>query len=127
MAKYKKVCPRCGTLFETDSARRKYCFGSCSYDAMMEQRPVNNKRRRDKEKYQKRLAKLLCKTPLAEINERARDAGMTYGQFESWQRCQEEIALRQEERNRGIRFFDKYINILGGCSNGEFQQGAQGI
>ena len=114
MARYKKVCPRCGTHFEADSARRKYCFGSCSYDVILEHRPVNNKRRRDREKTKKILAELKYKTPLAEVNAKAREAGMTYGQYESWKWCQEEIAQRQEERRMGIRFFDKYLDILGG-------------
>lgn len=114
MARYKKVCPRCSTPFETDSARRKYCYGSCSYDAILEHRPVNNQNRRKREKTRKLISKLRYKTPLAEVNARAREAGMTYGQYVAWEWCQEEVALRREERKRGIRFFDKYIDILGG-------------
>lgn len=114
MAKYKKTCQRCGTPFETDSARRLYCYGNCAYEVMLERRPVNNRRRREREKNRERFAKLLYKSPLAEANAKARAAGMTYGQYEAWKWCQEEIALRQEERKQGIRYLDRFIDILGG-------------
>lgn len=114
MARYKKVCPRCGTPFESDSARRKYCYGSCSYDVILEHRPVNNRKRMERRKNRERIAKLKYKTPLAEVNAKARASGKTYGQYVAWEWCQEEIAMRQEERKRGIRFFDRYIDILGG-------------
>lgn len=126
MAKHKKTCLRCGTPFETDSARRLYCYGSCSYEVMLERRPVNNRRRREREKNREKFAKMLYKSPLAEANAKARAAGMTYGQYEAWQRCQEEIAIRQEERKRGIRFLDRFI-IREECNNGELQQGAESV
>lgn len=114
MARYQKVCPRCGTAFETDSARRLYCYGSCSYDAILERRPVNNQNRRIREKNREKLKKLLYKDELAEANQEARDAGMTYGQYDAWKRCQKEIAVNEERRKKGIRFFDGYIGVLGG-------------
>ena len=127
MARYKKVCLRCGTPFGTDSARRKYCYGSCSYDAILERRPVNNQNRRIREKNRERVKKhLRNRSPLAAVDREAREAGMTYGQYVAWQQCQAEIAIRQEERKQGIRFLDRFI-IREECNNGELQQGASGV
>lgn len=114
MAKFKRVCTRCGTPFETDSVRRIYCYGSCSYDAILERRPIHNENYQRKKERERAKRNLHSISPLAAFNHEAREAGMTYGQYESWRWCQEEIAQRQEERRRGIRFFDKYLDILGG-------------
>ena len=101
MKMYKKVCPQCGKAFETDSGKRKYCYGSCSYDAILKRRPVNQKsykENKEKEEKRQRTARRLRDSALARLNQEARDNGMTYGQYVCKLWCEKETARRNAER-----------------------------
>ena len=116
MAKYKKVCPHCGKAFETDSACRKYCYNGCSYEVNLQSRPARQQKYKEKKEREKltreKMEKLFREKSIAEVDREAREAGKTYGQYVAWKYCQEEIAMRAEERKQGIRFFDQYLKYL---------------
>ena len=112
MAKYVKVCFRCGVQFHTDSACRKYCYGSCSHEADIERRPENQRKYKARKKFDALFAKLFQEKTIAEVNHEAREAGMTYGQYVAWEWCQEDIAKREAERKQGIRYLDRFLDKL---------------
>lgn len=99
---FKKVCPRCGKAFETDSGRRKYCYGTCSYDSILERRPVTRsayRRNKAKEEDMQRRVKRLKDSELARLNQEARDNGMTYGRYVAKLWCEEEKKKAERERS----------------------------
>lgn len=129
MAKYQKVCLHCGKTFETDCARRLYCPTGCSYEVLLKRRPEKNRIQRQKRKNREKLNNIIRDiNSIAAFDCEAKAAGMTYGQYEAWQRCQREMAARAEERKQGIRFLDRFKGILQEeCSNGELQQRTSGV
>ena len=114
MAKYQKVCAYCGTVFETDHKRKKYCNDGCCYKANAPGRKERQEQyyRERREKRENLMRFIQGKDTIVGIDEEARQAGMTYGKYVAWQQSQKEIAERQAERAQGIRFFDRYIKSL---------------
>ena len=114
MAKHKKICAYCGKSFETDYRQRKYCNDQCAYEVNAPGRKERQKQyqQEQKAKRKKLMQFVQGKATIDEINEAARQAGTSYGKYEAWQQSKKEIAERQAERERGIRFFDRYIKSL---------------
>jgi len=84
-----KICAECGIVFTPTSRAQKYCSTVCSDAARkLNEREYKARRRvliRAKKSYSKKSW-----MPLAEKAARARDAGMSYGQYVGMMRCKEE-------------------------------------
>ena len=70
----KKKCEICGVKFETHRKNAKYCSDACRKEANRK-----NNAEKNKSPYEKKEERRL--DHLAEINQRAREAGMSYGKY----------------------------------------------
>ena len=67
-------CEECGLIFEKQTKNQRYCCEECS-------KLGNNRKSRERYRMQKAAAKGKEKQTIADINRKAREAGMTYGQY----------------------------------------------
>ncbi len=76
-----RICPVCGG--EVTNRNRKYCCEACSKKGYLKNQIRRNKERdkRLKEEKEKRAGRRRPESPLEELARKAREAGMTYGQY----------------------------------------------
>ena len=76
-----RICPVCGG--EVTGRNRKYCCEECSKKGYIRNQIKRNKEREQRleETKEKRDGRRRTKSPLEEIARKAREAGMTYGQY----------------------------------------------
>lgn len=76
-----RICPVCGR--EVTERNRKYCCEECSKKGFIGKQIKRNKERdqRLKEEKEKRAGRRRMRSPLEELARRAREAGMSYGQY----------------------------------------------
>lgn len=76
-----RICPVCGG--EVTDRNRKYCCAECSKKGYLKNQIRRNKERdkRLKEEREKRAGQRRPESPLEELARKAREAGMTYGQY----------------------------------------------
>ncbi|MGN0506654.1 MAG: hypothetical protein ACI4FZ_08840 [Lachnospiraceae bacterium] len=81
---YDRHCEFCGKDFVTDRANRKYC-PECSYEVTKAQTKASAKRSRERAKEKKEEERLAEKKPvsesIADVQRKAREAGMSYGKY----------------------------------------------
>lgn len=89
-----RTCPICGREFVTE--RRRYCSESCSREARIEnQKRANREMSRKPRMISPAPREKPCKeNSLQELARKAREAGMSYGQY---------VALGCERRERNAR------------------------
>lgn len=78
---YQKICDVCGKPFETGRQSRLYCSDRCRYEKQLENYKEYGKQYRIRVKEEKPKPKKCIDESLAEVNARARAAGMSYGQY----------------------------------------------
>lgn len=88
MKRYERYCPNFGKLFQTEIKRQKYCCKKCMRQAM------NGKKIKyytgQKEKVNERTRRIIKeRSETADINQKAREKGMSYGQYIAWLSFQE--------------------------------------
>lgn len=85
-----RACAICGKMFRPASKCQKYCSKDCSKEALLADRRKYNsdyyfdEKRKQSEAYERERIHRTRVTPrlsLAEVNRRAREAHMTYGQY----------------------------------------------
>lgn len=76
-----RICPVCGG--EVTDRNRKYCCEACSKKGYIKKQIERNKERdqRLKEAQEKNTGRRRPESPLEELARKAREAGMTYGQY----------------------------------------------
>lgn len=75
-----KICPVCGKEFTEKN--RKYCSHECSNEGYRRRQAKCSKERYHAEKERlKEAGKVKKESPLQEMARKAREAGMTYGQY----------------------------------------------
>lgn len=76
-----RICPVCSG--EVTDRNRKYCCAECSKKGYIRSQIRRNKERdkRLKEEKEKRAGRRRPESPLEELARKAREAGMTYGQY----------------------------------------------
>ena len=77
------VCQVCGKEFEITGSRRKYCSKKCSEKGYRidQNRRSKERNQREREKRQRTAGRTKKLSPLDEVARKAREAGMTYGQY----------------------------------------------
>lgn len=90
----KRICQHCGKEFVAEYAVQRYCTTACQKAANNEQRYARKSAYRQETKKVRRKGR--HESHIAEINARAREMGMTYGQ---WQ-AQKQLERIHEEMER---------------------------
>ena len=89
-----KECIICGKLYQPKSPNSNTCSDTCRkirYKQMQEATNKRMKAKRNTEKILKKIREQELKdklSPLAEKNKKARELGMTYGQYDAYLWCQ---------------------------------------
>lgn len=80
-----KVCRMCGKPFETGRDNRFYCSEKCSYEKKQQTSRAYHEMEAEREA-ERKAEKLKAKysgamSELAELNQKAREAGLSYGKY----------------------------------------------